>query len=188
MDSQLLFPTRSLPTSQSQCQSHTATYGQSISKSWCRAPSGAHDQILITLWQLRSFLWGALSDERSQSHIATDGQPVSKSWCRAPGWQLRSCFCGAPTLTRGDERAEQSRSLVPATSRHAQSWHRAPLGPMAIYLFNVKTFVLFSLSLILLIDKGGVGLLYIYRMVFTYYTLRHLRLLFPPLRVLEYCI
>jgi hypothetical protein len=30
-----------------------------------------------------------------------------------------------------------------------------------------------------------VGLLYIYRMVFTYYTLRHLRLLFPPLRVLE---
>jgi hypothetical protein len=41
---------------------------------------------------------------------------------------------------------------------------------MAIYLFNVKTFVLFFLSLIPLIDKGGVGLLYIYRMVFTYYT------------------
>jgi hypothetical protein len=30
----------------------------------------------------------------------------------------------------------RSRSLLPATSRHAQSWHRAPLGPMAIYLFN----------------------------------------------------
>jgi hypothetical protein len=38
-------------------------------------------------------------------------------------------------------RAEQSSSLLPATSRHGHSWHRAPLGPMAIYLFNVKTFV-----------------------------------------------
>jgi hypothetical protein len=46
-------------------QSHIATDGQSISKSWRRAPSGAHDQIFITLWQ------------------------------------LRSCFCGAPSVTRG---------------------------------------------------------------------------------------
>jgi hypothetical protein len=30
-----------------QSQSHTATDGRSISKSWCRAPSGAHDQIFI---------------------------------------------------------------------------------------------------------------------------------------------
>jgi hypothetical protein len=35
--------------SQSQSQSPIATDGQSISKSWCRAPSGAHDQIFITL-------------------------------------------------------------------------------------------------------------------------------------------
>jgi hypothetical protein len=33
----------------SQSQSHIETDGQSISKSWCRAPSGAHDQIFITL-------------------------------------------------------------------------------------------------------------------------------------------
>jgi hypothetical protein len=40
--------------------------GQSVSKSWCRAPSGAHDQIFITVWQLRScFLWGALSGMRT---------------------------------------------------------------------------------------------------------------------------
>jgi hypothetical protein len=32
-----------------QSQSHIATDGQSFSKSWCRAPSGAHDQIFITL-------------------------------------------------------------------------------------------------------------------------------------------
>jgi hypothetical protein len=39
-------------------QSHIAADGQSISKSWCRAPSGAHDQIFITLWQLRSCFLG----------------------------------------------------------------------------------------------------------------------------------
>jgi hypothetical protein len=49
--------------------------------------------------------------KKSQSQIATDGQSVSKSWCRAPSaahdpifitlWQLRSCFCGVPSLTRG---------------------------------------------------------------------------------------
>jgi hypothetical protein len=48
---------------------------------------------------------------QSQSHIATDGQWVSKSWCRAPSetydqifitvWQLRSCLCGTPSVTRG---------------------------------------------------------------------------------------
>jgi hypothetical protein len=41
------------------------TIGQSVSKSWCRAPFRAHDQIFITVWQ------------------------------------LRSCFCGAPSVTRG---------------------------------------------------------------------------------------
>jgi hypothetical protein len=39
--------------------------------------------------------------------------------------------------------AEQSSSLLPATSQHGHSWHRAPLGHMAIYLFCVKTFVFF---------------------------------------------
>jgi hypothetical protein len=34
-------------------QSHMATDGQSVSKSWCLALSGAHDQIFITVWELR---------------------------------------------------------------------------------------------------------------------------------------
>jgi hypothetical protein len=38
---------------QSQSHSHIATDGRSVSKSWCRAPFGAHDQIFITVWQLR---------------------------------------------------------------------------------------------------------------------------------------
>jgi hypothetical protein len=50
-----------------QSQSHIATNGQSVSKSWCRAPSGTHDQIFsyynLTVTVL--FLWGALPDERA---------------------------------------------------------------------------------------------------------------------------
>jgi hypothetical protein len=34
---------------QSLSQSHIATDGQSISKSWCQTPCAAHDQISITL-------------------------------------------------------------------------------------------------------------------------------------------
>jgi hypothetical protein len=41
-----------------QSRSHIATDSQSISKYWCRAPSGAHDQIFDTLWQLRLFFFG----------------------------------------------------------------------------------------------------------------------------------
>jgi hypothetical protein len=35
-------------------QSYSHCDWRSVSKSWCRAPSGAHDQIFITVWQLRS--------------------------------------------------------------------------------------------------------------------------------------
>jgi hypothetical protein len=43
-----------------------------------------------------------------------------------------------------ESRAEHSSCLLPATGQRGHSWHPAPLGPMAIYLFNVKTFVLSS--------------------------------------------
>jgi hypothetical protein len=58
-----------------------------------------------------SFPMRIQSQSQSQSHIVTDGQSLSKSWCRAPiwahdqifftVWHLPSCFCGAPSLTRG---------------------------------------------------------------------------------------
>jgi hypothetical protein len=34
------------------CESHVTTDGQPVSPSWCRAPSGAHDQMLRTVRQL----------------------------------------------------------------------------------------------------------------------------------------
>jgi hypothetical protein len=49
-----------------QSQSYIATDGQSVSKSWCWAPSGAYDQIFITVWQLRSCWCVALSLTRGR--------------------------------------------------------------------------------------------------------------------------
>jgi hypothetical protein len=43
-------------TSKSKSMSHC--HWRSVSKSWCQAPSGAHDQIFITVWQLRSCFVG----------------------------------------------------------------------------------------------------------------------------------
>jgi hypothetical protein len=54
------------PQTRPASQSHIATDGQSVSKSWYRAPSGAHDQIFISVWQLRSFFRGALSLTRGR--------------------------------------------------------------------------------------------------------------------------
>jgi hypothetical protein len=119
----------SQPPVQNSCppgQSHIATDDQSISQSWCRAPIwGSWPAIYYCLTVTVLLLWGALSDERtglsfvrvivfiskSQSKSHCDWQSVSKSWCPAPSgahdqicitiWQLQSCFCGAPSLTRG---------------------------------------------------------------------------------------
>jgi hypothetical protein len=76
-----------------------------------------------------------------------------------PGYTSRQCVpFSSPPTTRKDTvdvfeststrdsvfcRAEQSRSLLPAISRHGHSWHRAPVGPVAIYLLDVETFVFF---------------------------------------------
>jgi hypothetical protein len=43
-------------------------------------------------------------------------------------------------------RAQQRISLLQATSQHGHSWHRVPLGHMAIYLFSVKK--IFSTSVV----------------------------------------
>jgi hypothetical protein len=92
-------------------QSHIATDGQSVNKSCYRAPSGAHDQIFITVWQLRScFLWGALSDERTGLSLiyAAGSCQSSLSWVRVPldsrpyftVSDLRLPFLSPPTTRR----------------------------------------------------------------------------------------
>jgi hypothetical protein len=51
-------------------KSKSKTKGQSVSKSWCRTPFGAHDQIFIIVWQLRSCFVGRLSDERASDPLS----------------------------------------------------------------------------------------------------------------------
>jgi hypothetical protein len=69
-----------------QSKSHIATDGQSISKSWCRASSGAHDQIFITLFLLFDsygvVFSGALSNERAGLSFVYAAGPHQASFSR----------------------------------------------------------------------------------------------------------
>jgi hypothetical protein len=51
---------------ESQSQSHFTTDSQSVCLSWCRAPSGAHDQMFILVWKLQSCPYGAPSLTRGR--------------------------------------------------------------------------------------------------------------------------
>jgi hypothetical protein len=78
-------------------------------------PQKQGGQLFITSYASQGYgggIWSRLHtgyrffSTQSQSHIATDGQSISRCWCRAPEifitfWQLRSCFCGAPSLRGG---------------------------------------------------------------------------------------
>jgi hypothetical protein len=85
---------------------------------------------------------------QSQSYITTDGHLASLSWCQAPIWdprpiflllsliifrQLRVCWCGAPSLTRGWvcnlQCNDASSSYIVTDDLSASlSWSRAPNG------------------------------------------------------------
>jgi hypothetical protein len=92
-------------------QSHIATDGHSVSKSWYRAPSGVYEQISVTVWQLRScFLWGALSDQRTGLSFVHAAGPCQRSlsrvrfsWDSRPYftvWDLRLSFQSPPASRR----------------------------------------------------------------------------------------
>jgi hypothetical protein len=69
--------------------------------------------------------------------VSFSSPPTTQGYGRGIRTCLHMGYCLTQLLAR-------SRSLLPAASWHTHSWHWAPLGPMAIYLFNVKTFVFFS--------------------------------------------
>jgi hypothetical protein len=49
-------------------ESYVMNDGQSVSVSWCRPPSGAHDQMIVTLWQLTVLsLWDAIFEKTDLS-------------------------------------------------------------------------------------------------------------------------
>jgi hypothetical protein len=61
-----------------QSQSHIATDGQSISKSWCRAPSDIYCSLTVTTL----FFWSALSDERTGLSFVYPAGPRQHSLSR----------------------------------------------------------------------------------------------------------
>jgi hypothetical protein len=96
--------------SYSQSKSHIATDGQSVSKSWSRAPFGAHDQIFITVCQLRTCLCGAPSLMRTGLSFVYAAGPCQRSlsrvrvpWYSRPYFtvsDLRLPFSSPPTTRR----------------------------------------------------------------------------------------
>jgi hypothetical protein len=99
----------------------------------------------------------------SQVRVPRDSWPhftVSDSRLPQPGRPGPPIYIpqeqGGPVIAPGAEqsRAKQSSNLLPATSQYGHSWHRAPLGPMAIYLFSVKTFFFFSSFVVPPLIKG----------------------------------
>jgi hypothetical protein len=97
----------------SQSQSHIVTDSQSISKSWCWAPSGALDPIFITLWQLRLFLGGggAISDERMGLTFVYAAGP-----CQRTVSDLRLPFSSSPTI-----RSVTAEVFEPASTREIKT-------------------------------------------------------------------
>jgi hypothetical protein len=73
--------------------SHFATDGQSVSNFWCRTPSGAHDQIFITVWQLRSCFVGRPLWREDESTFCICCWPCQRSLSRVRvPWDSRPYF------------------------------------------------------------------------------------------------
>jgi hypothetical protein len=97
---------------------------RSVSKFWCRAPSRARDRIFITLWQLRSFLWRSLSDERTGlSFVSAAGfcprrlSRVRVRWDSRPYFtvsDLKLPFSSSPTTRRVTVEVFDTASTRPA--------------------------------------------------------------------------
>jgi hypothetical protein len=73
----------------SQSQSHIATDGHSVSKSWRRAPSDIYYCLAVTVL----FLWGSLSDERTGLSFVYAAGPCQRSHSRVQvPWDSRPYF------------------------------------------------------------------------------------------------
>jgi hypothetical protein len=88
------------------------------------------------------------------------------------------------TRLHAEWRRKQKQKLAAGNQPARSLLASGPAGTHGHIFVQCQDLCFFFLSLILLIDKGRIGRFCIYRLVFTYYTLFHLRLLFPPPRVL----
>jgi hypothetical protein len=155
-----------------------------------KLPSGAYDKIFITVRQLRVCWCGAPTLTRRRVCrlqlllVLASAVIVGPESSGTRDHILLSQIRDFPfrrllrlavlrrrhwTAILAEASRSRSRSLLLATSRHAHSWHRAPLGPMATYLSNVKTFAFFSFRWSTSLIKEAL-VFFLYRLVFTYTT------------------
>jgi hypothetical protein len=102
-----------------QSQSHISTDGQSVSKSWCRASSGAHDQIFITFWQLRSYFCESPSLSRGRVCL------LYMLLVLASVVFLGSKFLGLVTI-KVKVKVKVKVMLRPTVQSTSPSWNEAP--------------------------------------------------------------
>jgi hypothetical protein len=149
--------------------SHITTDGQSVSKSWYRVPSGAYDQIFITVWQLRScLLWGALSDKRTGLSFLHSAGPCQCSLSRVRVlWYSRPYFTvsdlslpfSSPPTTRRIPWIQSQSHIATDGQSVTKSWCRAPFGArdeIFITVWQLRSCFCEALSL----TRGRVCLLY----------------------------
>jgi hypothetical protein len=99
----------------SQSQSHIVTDVRSVSKSWCRAPSGAHDQIFLTLLTVTVLffvgrpLW---QEDGSVFCICCWSLPAQSFLGPSPLVLATIFYCLRLETSSSPTRAEQSRAVA----------------------------------------------------------------------------
>jgi hypothetical protein len=112
-------------------QSHIATDGQSVSKSWCWAPD-----IYYRLTVMVLFLWGALSDERPRLSFVYAAGPCQRSLSRVRvPWDSLPYFT-VSVLTLPFRRLAGSRWRYSTPPSHGSRTHNAQLTH---YVASVRT-------------------------------------------------
>jgi hypothetical protein len=127
----------------SQLNSPGRTDGQSISKSWCWAPSGAHDHIFFTLWQLRSCFRGALSDERKGLYFVHAAGPRQRRLSRFFTVSDFRLPFSSPPMTRRvtvegiNVKVGVKVMLRPMVRLARLSWNKAPIWDLRPDLYLI---------------------------------------------------
>jgi hypothetical protein len=127
---------------------HFCQFFRQLRVCWCAAPSLTRERVCNLQFNDASSI---------SSYVATDGQSATSSWCLAPlgtgdqmlhlfEWQLlslfvnffrqlRVCWCGAPSLTRGrvcnlqfNDASSISSYIATDGLLDISSWFRAPNG------------------------------------------------------------
>jgi hypothetical protein len=135
------------------------TDGQSVSLSWCQAPRGAHDQILINIWLLLFFfpMLGTPSDERSGLSFVLVTWTASVQFSKSAAGPRQHSIYLSVFITPGERVAQlypQARVPRGCHSPYPLLW--APEGQMTTVsitvIYSVPVFIISSLSFLCIFE------------------------------------